>query len=86
MWCSDDMAWTHGNWRSAATPADRLRLLNLHLEEVESKITATVSSGANSRDASTLEAMVTRLDQERRRLERTVGADGGAAVATVRLG
>lgn len=61
--------WSHADWRSESTDADRLTALRLHLEEVSGFVLESMSKGRSLRLSSDYLPM---LQKECERLERIV--------------
>lgn len=78
--------WTHSGWRQEIGAAAQLVKLDLHLTEVSDAVTATVTKGAASRDASSLNDYMRELRTERERLVGIVARQGRGGLRPVRFG
>lgn len=78
------MTWTYNDWRRQATPAEQLDRLNLHIEEVSSRLTAELSADGKSKSTTALNDYLARLEERADELEQTAGAgvtNGGISLA-----
>ena len=78
--------WIHSGWRQEAGASAQLAGLDLHLTEVSDAVTANVTKGPSSRDASSLNAYLATLGQQRERLVAIVARQGRGGLRRVRFG
>lgn len=75
------MAWTYHDFEEQTTSATRLTRLRQHISEVNQKIQANLSSGADRRENDVLERYLTNVLSKRRaeleRATRTAGITRG---------
>lgn len=75
------MPYSHADWQTRTTDAERLAAARAHYAEVEADITANLSSGGHSRSVDVLNNKLERLAREIEKLERRV--PGAARAPTI---
>ena len=76
------MAYVYADWKQQATLAEQVARGQLYVEELDNKITATVSSGGKSRDSSSLLGLRTIVAAEVEKYEHRLAKANGNGPGT----